>query len=92
MCLKASAALVVVFELGRKLTPDYAQDIVPDLVAAYNNLITTSKKHERILQEEEREELGCAFRKILRFIRVSCFNFAWVFVIDLLCRIMKYKR
>lgn len=68
--LTAGEALATVFELGREFNPDFADEIVPELVVVLNQLATDSQKHRA---RKDRKQQRATFRDILHFIRVSYF-------------------
>lgn len=65
--LTAGEALATVFELGREFNPDFADEIVPDLVDALKQLATDSHKYRA---KKDRKQQRATFRDILHFIEV----------------------
>lgn len=67
--LTAGEALATIFEIGREFNPDFADEIVPELVDTLKQLATDSHKYRA---KKDRKQQRATFRDILHFIEVSC--------------------
>lgn len=74
--LTAGEALATVFELGREFNPDFADEIVPELVDALKQLATDSHKYRA---KKDRKQQRATFRDILHFIEVMMKQFCLCF-------------